>query len=58
MPEPVELESEEIVTAIKQRAKLFTDDNLFHPTPSDYLIIESAMLIGAGVALEIQGKDI
>ena len=58
MPELVELESEEIFTAIKQRSKLFTDDNLFHPTPSDYLIIESAMMIGASIALEIQGKKL
>jgi len=59
MPKPVELESEEIVTAIKQRAKLFVDDN-FHfsyPEPSDYVLFESAMMIGASIALEIQGKS-
>ena len=58
MLEPIELESEEIVTAIKQRAKLFTDDNLSHPTPCDYLILESAMMIGASIVLEIQGKNL
>lgn len=42
---------EEIAT-IKQRAKLFVDDNFSNPTPSDYLIIESAMLIGASIAHE------
>jgi hypothetical protein len=56
MPEPIDIESEEIVTAIKQRAKLFVCDNFSTPTPSDYLIVESTMLIGASIALEIKGK--
>jgi hypothetical protein len=41
-----------IIREIKQRARLFADDNLIDPDPRDYLMIENAMLIGSSIALE------
>jgi hypothetical protein len=38
---------------IKQRARLFVDDNLIDPDPRDYLMIENAMLIGASIAMTV-----
>jgi hypothetical protein len=42
------------MAALKQRAKLYVEDNIRFPTVHDYLMIESAMMIGALIAL---GRD-
>lgn len=49
--------SEKITAEIRRRAQLYVDDNLKNPTPSDYLIIQNAMLIGASIMLEQEAKD-
>lgn len=41
-----------ITDEVKRRAVLFVDDNFTNPTPSDYLIIQTAMMVGASIALE------
>jgi hypothetical protein len=35
------------VATLKSKSKDFVEDNIANPTTMDYLIIESAMLIGA-----------
>ena len=44
--------NESIIIEIKRRAKLFVDDNFTNPSPSDYLVIETAMMIGASITLQ------
>jgi hypothetical protein len=48
--------SDPIITRIAERARLFVEDNFTNPTPSDYLIIQNAMLIGSSIAFEIQAE--
>ncbi len=43
---------DEVIKEIKERARLFVYDNFANPTVSDFLIVESAMLIGASIAIE------
>ena len=43
---------DETIREIKERARLFVYDNFTNPTASDFLIIETAMLIGVSVAIE------
>jgi hypothetical protein len=45
-------QTQAMIEEIKRRAQVFTDDNVEDPTPSTYMVIESAMMIGATVALE------
>lgn len=40
----------DLLSQIRDRARVFVDDNYRTPTPHDYVIIETAMLIGAQVA--------
>lgn len=60
--EPVEAESERLVSEIKRRARLFVDDNwrpgksCEAPTEKIYLMIESAMMIGAEVTFLVQNE--
>jgi hypothetical protein len=46
-----------IIQEIKQRARLFADDNLINPDQRDYLMIENAMLVGATIAMSISLDD-
>ncbi len=39
---------------INERARAFVDDNYRAPTPSDYLIVNTAMKIGASLAHEVE----
>lgn len=43
---------------IRERARAFTKDNIRDPIPSDYLVIENAMLIGASMAVENEMESI
>lgn len=40
----------ELIRRVKQQAQLFVLDNMRYPTAADILIIESAMMVGAGIA--------
>lgn len=39
------------VAIIKEQARLFAKDNYTKPTPRDYLIIESAIMVGYLMAM-------
>ena len=52
----IELQSERIVMEIKRRAMAFVNDNYRNPTPQDLLAIETAMLIGSSITLEVQAE--
>jgi hypothetical protein len=43
---------DETIKEIKERARLFVYDNFTNPSTSDFLIIETAMLVGASIALD------
>jgi len=45
-------ETGRMIQEIKRRAKLFTEDNFENPQPHTYVMVESAMMIGAQIALE------
>ena len=47
-------QSEEITRRIKERAALFVFDNFRRPSRSDILVIESAMMMGASIAHEME----
>lgn len=53
---PVGCQTPDEIPTIKQRAKQFVDDNFSNPTPSDYRIIETAMIIGASIAYETMAR--
>lgn len=46
--------SDKLIKAIKENAVVFAIDNLHLPTGAEILMIESAMLIGANTALELE----
>jgi hypothetical protein len=48
----VEAQAEWVVAEIKRRAQLLVHDNFAVPTEKNYLMIESAMLIGASIVHE------
>lgn len=54
----VAAQSERLISEIKRRAALFCTDNFTRPTPSDLLIIENAMLIGASISNEVATADL
>ena len=43
-----------LLALLNERAKAFADDNFHHPTVSDYLIVHTAMTIGASIAHEVE----
>jgi hypothetical protein len=49
---------DETIKTVKERARLFVLDNFSEPTRSDFLIIETAVLIGVSIALEMEGHEI
>jgi hypothetical protein len=44
--------TEEMMSELKSRSRVFVEDNIVNPTPMDYLIIENAFLLGASIAFE------
>ena len=54
---PVEEYTDVLMSEIQRRAKLFVEDIVPEPTRGDYRVIESAMLIGASIAIDQQLKD-
>jgi len=52
--EGVAKETAAMIEEIKNRAKVFVDDNVKAPDPLTYVVIEQAMMIGATIALERQ----
>lgn len=50
-------ESQKLLEIIKFRSRQFTEDQFSIPKDIDYLRIESAMLIGASIAIELAAED-
>lgn len=51
-------EHDQLIVEIKNSAKTFTEDNILFPTEQDYIIIESAMLLGASIVVRFDIKNI
>ena len=47
-------ETEELLRRIEQRSIMFVIDNIENPTPSDFVFVKNAMLIGATIKGEVQ----
>jgi hypothetical protein len=46
-------ETEELLRRIKQRSVMFVIDNIQDPTPSDFIFVENAMMVGATIKGEV-----
>jgi len=49
--------NEKIAEEIKKRAKIFVDDNLKNPTEYEYILIETAMMIGSSITIQIDMEE-
>lgn len=47
-------QTERLMALIDKRSKTFVDDNFRDPMPTDYLVVNTAMKIGASIAMEVQ----
>lgn len=50
------IEHDQLIVEIKNSAKTFTEDNILFPLEQDYIIIESAMLLGASIVIRLDIK--
>lgn len=46
--------SDELIRRIKARAAQYTNDNIKQPVPRDFLLVETAMLVGANIQAELE----
>lgn len=46
--------SDALVARLREQARLFTEDNFRHPTPSDHLVILNAFMCGAATVAAFQ----
>lgn len=51
------IEYDQLIVEIKNSAKTFIKDNILFPTEQDYIIIESAMLLGASIVVRFNMKN-
>jgi hypothetical protein len=47
-------ETDELLRRIEQRSIMYVIDNIDDPTPSDFIFVKNAMLIGATIKGEVQ----
>ena len=50
----LEAKAARLVALVEQRSRVLVNDNIRCPSESDYLLVKSAMLIGAGIANEVE----
>ena len=50
-------EDSELVKAVRTRAVLFTYDNFHKPTEKEFLVIETAMMVGVAIGLSESLKE-
>jgi len=50
-------ESQKLIERIKASARKFVENNIKNPVQSDYIIVESAMMIGATIQAEVMVEN-